>query len=95
MPFLSHKLIDYMKHAVFVVGLCDKIRLFQYGRLCIGHGDAKSGRLDHCDIVVSIAAADHLIRRKAAAGQKAEKRMGLIDARRHDLQKERIGAVYA
>ena len=22
--FLSHKLIDYMKHAVFVVGLCDK-----------------------------------------------------------------------
>ena len=84
-----------MEYAVFVIGTSDEVGGFFYDRLCVFHGDSKTGIFDHGQIVEAVAAADHLIRRKAAAGQKAEKRMGLIDARRHDLQKERIGAVYA
>ena len=57
----EHELIDHMKHAALVVRSGDIVGLLKYRRLRVRHGDAKSCRLDHGQIVVSVAAADHLV----------------------------------
>ena len=50
-----------MEYAVFVIGTSDEVGGFFYDRLCVFHGDSKTGIFDHGQIVEAVAAADHLI----------------------------------
>ena len=48
-----------MEYAVFVIGTSDEVGGFFYDRLCVFHGDSKTGIFDHGQIVEAVAAADH------------------------------------
>ena len=89
-----HKFVDHMQHAVFIVGFGDIIRCLKDGRLGICHGDAKPGGFYHSQVIVSVSAADHLVRSHADPAQETQQRMCFVNSPRHDLQEERIRAVY-
>ena len=79
-----------MEYAVFVIGTSDEVGGFFYDRLCVFHGDSKTGIFDHGQIVEAVAAADHLLGGKSDTGEKLKKRMRLVDTRGHDLKEERV-----
>ena len=79
-----------MQYAILVVGLGDVIGALAHQRLCVRHGNAKAGGLDHRNVVVTVAAADHLLGGKSDTGEELKKRMCLVDTRGHDLKEERI-----
>ena len=40
-----------MEYAVFVIGTSDEVGGFFYDRLCVFHGDSKTGIFDHGQII--------------------------------------------
>ena len=56
-----------MQHPVIIVGLGDVICDLLQSTLCIFHGNAKTGALDHGQVVEAISAADHFIYRQVQA----------------------------
>ena len=79
-----------MQYAVLIVGFCNIVRAFEDHRLGICHGNTESGSLDHSEIIVTVAAADHLLGGKSDTGEELKKRMRLVDTRGHDLKEERV-----
>ena len=55
--------------------------------------DTKAAGFKHCDVITAVSAADHLLCGESDTGKEFTQGVCLIDILRHDLQKERIGAV--
>lgn len=61
----QNKFFSRVGHAVFFIGQSDEVGVFFYHLLCIGHGNAESGVLNHGQVVESVADGNHFLTRKS------------------------------
>ena len=92
MPYLINRLITWIIPSSSLERVIKSAESFD-DRLGVSHGDSQPRVLDHGKIVVSVPAADHLVRGQPDAVQQLLQRFCLVDIAGHDLQEERLGTV--
>ena len=82
-----------MQDSVFVIRVSDEIRRFFYDGLGISHCNAQPCKFDHRQIVIPIAAADHVFGGQPQMTEEFLQSICFVNVTGHDLKEKRLGQI--